>query len=633
MTTSGPLLSPSVELVFVNEWEDEGSTNVGADQTLHIKRDLLMTFAHFTPILQEANFGESKSHRIVIKEVDLVTARLVLQKESAMFNALTKENFLSVLEALEYFHSGVSAMMLRKLERKMVRRDWIDDPLFAIELIRSIGHTNPDLIQPFWDGDDPIAMRAVMVLVSYLCRHLACGHMQASAEQLANFLIVSTNTQELPDAIGVIFDRKDLACYSKQQVAYPFATSPAIPVVPTCECTDTLCTCSRSILPGMSVSATVCLSPPADPNHPNQPPFVAERLLHEATRFQLCLSATATEASLPSACACFNAWVKIGVDKEGDQQGQGRQEVAVLSKPTGWLRGPAAHGGHEYGVTFLGSNLPLHMCGNTLSIEQLAEAGVGEVPLKEVKVNVFFCSYPFRTMACRYLRQCIMETKWEEITQFAKSVTDYDRRLLVGILAGTPFRPFATLAAFCKAGIELDEYCSQHIATSMSAMLERPRRLFTQTGVCTDDDVGAFINTVVPLLSPHARQTLANLLAQQIDPSMIQHTITLSSQMAFLECGVTLAEALPPPVVYEVPQRFVGGSVSVGRPRWAATSHRSPGQQPAVLAQPVTTRPVPFSANQTLDTPAALQGLPLSPSQPEDDGGFPPWDDNKDPYW
>ena len=206
-----------------------------------------------------------------------------------------------------------------------------------------------------------------------------------------------------------MFADEERTLASKEYLIRPFATqdhcSPLRnPFILRCTCTDPLCTCGRLLLPAITATLeanfSVSTYPYLDPAD-NQ-----ERPLNEAINFNLRASGT-VEASRPAACACYRVHAVMSVEREG-------QDVVISSfKSASDRKGYAMHLLGVGAGTTLESQREIVWYSPNLSTDE----GVGEVLLSSVKATVTVYTYPFRTMAVRYLRQCILEAKWTQVTE------------------------------------------------------------------------------------------------------------------------------------------------------------------------------------------------------------------------
>ncbi|CEM35924.1 unnamed protein product [Vitrella brassicaformis CCMP3155] len=546
-SSSESLISPSVELVFVREGEDESAA--GEDQKLHIKRDVLMKFDHFKPALEAGSFAEGKTHRIVIREIGIDVARVVLQKDvNAMLNGLTEDNFLDCVKALDYVHSGISDTMVSKLDGKMLRRNWLEDPLFARQLIESMTHDavarliqssteewpptvsvvalqNPQLLKHGWNSNDSATVGAASKLLSYICHHLASGKLQASADGLARFLVIPTNSPTLSDAIGGVFADREHACKSKTAFIHPFRVYDA-PLYDNPFVTAFIhMTLPRLYIFTRARVRSPSLAPPPAPGLLDYSYWSIRDLSHtltadgekrmrEIASFEIMATATATEASRPSACACYTLHATITTDPSPSTSwGDTRASTEEAREEEGGVEGrvtvvdtSSSFDGVDYAVMLLGSNLGLSFHIPSLTGEELDAKGVGDVLLKDLEMSVTVVSYPYMTIALLYLRQCILQLKWPDITNFAKALPHFDRDFLLPTLAGISFRPFAAVTAWGMVLSKIE--ASSALANVVMDVLQKPVPS-TAAATIRRSDMFEFILTVMWKLDANDRSLLA----------------------------------------------------------------------------------------------------------------------------
>ncbi|CEL94279.1 unnamed protein product [Vitrella brassicaformis CCMP3155] len=480
------------ELVFIKKGEDPDG--VGEDRRLRVSRDTLMQFEYFktSPSFALSSHREEPSNRFVIVDVDPQVAAVVLQVypilsleiehfRPSMITSLTKDNFIDTLVALEYFTGGCSYSILERVAM-MTSKEFQGDSAFAMALLQSLDQPpigrliistcnywargltemvldHPECIRPLYDrvaGDE--ARQAAIVLIDriYLGKLREFWGAVAVTERLERFLTVVTNSQTFPDALYKVFADRQHSLQT-HTVMKPFLSDG-----------------SRSSvrLHGWRLALPVFKGQRSEETLPS------ERTVTEVTRWEVPTNGR-------HRTGCYSISGAFAIEREGQPPVtlHGSDEFTSSMRVT-------INDGHEPPTKVL-----------NLAADELVRKGVGDVRLKEVKLRLTETLFLYASLAMQYLQCCIEQGKWREINNMSRALGRDARETVLGHLTRVEYEyfshPMIVIACWCSGSI------TQQLSPELSSSLAKVDCGELRT---TNDDIGAFLDHVVPLMQPRHQQ-------------------------------------------------------------------------------------------------------------------------------
>ncbi|CEM01976.1 unnamed protein product [Vitrella brassicaformis CCMP3155] len=397
--------------------------------------------------LLDGEFLEGQVRQVSIENVTRPIGEVVLQQEADIVRSLTKDNFLPVMVALDYLHfdtdkiftNGSTQSLLWRIHRWVVVEGWLSDHNLAVKVLDSFGryafiarfihqHVGiraalrpsllkmPEVIREQWrrcergeTHDDGIM--AAVSLVANLGDAISCGLVDVSRQELARFFSNATAHRRCRRPT-------DIFTFSSTSTARPFSGNDTGDFW----CTD-LCVC----VAGLPHPYT-----PHTPDHPGcpLPPSNAisdgDAKVRDVAGWCMVLpDQGGLKGVTESSVKCFTVEASLAIPCSGgkaDEESAVRLHEGSIAVAKGI---PMGDGGSTsasvagFHVVLLSGALGGHICKPSISAAALEEAGAC---LKEVKMKTTICTFPMRALALHYLRMCVAEGCYEEISMMARSI-------------------------------------------------------------------------------------------------------------------------------------------------------------------------------------------------------------------
>jgi len=438
------VMEPSVSVRFAGDGE--------GDTPLVVKEGVIRQYKYFTSVM-DGEFQEGQERQVRIEKISRSIGEVVLQQEVDIVNSLTKDNLLDALIALDYLHfntdqiftTGSNKSLLWRIHRKVVIEGWLADHQLANNLLDSFArypfiarfvHCHPDIcaaVRPFLRKKPDVigeqwrrrergeaendAVKAAVSLVASLGDDISYDAFDVSRQELARLLTNATGSTTLSAACAAIFESDEFSSCSTATVR-PFADERGGSV----ECM------------GFAIDA-VGLPPPYAPYASDDLPDNAisdgDAKLTEVAgwhvKFDPLLGRRAEGESFVSCYApdgCLQVAYPHG-DSDATRPAIRLHDSPTLMDDDKIRMGEEASAGasvRSFGAKLMGGWSWLCGNGRIIGADALAQQGLGDIRLKDVVLQMTVRHFPLRVLALHYLRMCVIEGCYEDISRMAKSL-------------------------------------------------------------------------------------------------------------------------------------------------------------------------------------------------------------------
>jgi len=438
------VMEPSVSVRFAGDGE--------GDTPLVVKEGVIRQYKYFTSVM-DGEFQEGQERQVRIEKISRSIGEVVLQQEVDIVNSLTKDNLLDALIALDYLHfntdqiftTGSNKSLLWRIHRKVVIEGWLADHQLANNLLDSFARypfiarfvhchpdicaavrpflrKNPDVIRDQWrrrESGEAVddAVKAVVSLVASLGDAMSYDPVDVSRQELARFMTNATGSTSLSAAHAAIFESDEFSSCSTATVR-PFADEQG----GTVECI------------GFAVNVAG-LPPPYAPHTGSDLPANAIRdgdaKLTEVAgwyvKFHPVVGRRAEGESFVSCYApdgCLQVAYPHG-DSDATRPAIQLHESPTLMASRKIRMGKVTSTGasvSEFGIKLMGRVSWLFCSARVIGADALPQQGLGDIRLKDVVLQMTVRHFPLRVLALHYLRMCVIEGCYEDISRMAKSL-------------------------------------------------------------------------------------------------------------------------------------------------------------------------------------------------------------------
>ncbi|CEM31909.1 unnamed protein product [Vitrella brassicaformis CCMP3155] len=497
------LVRPSICVRFAGDGE--------ADEPLVVHETILHQFQYFQRLL-DGEFQEGQQREVRIERISRAVGLVVLQHELDIIDSLTKDNLLDAMIALDYlqfdtdkiFTPGSNQSLLWGIHRKVVVGGWLHDNQLATSLLDSFSRyafvarlihqhkdirtallpalrKKPDVISAQWrrcvrgeEADDPI--KAAMSLVDSLVDGLSSGRIDVSRQEVAQFITAATGSTSLAAAHGSVFER-DIFTPSATSSTHPFANDER-----------------RSARCGGINFKVAALPHPYTPHpSPGPPPNAmddADAKVADVGGWHITFDSIDESATRESFARCFapdaSLEISIGADGNGTEAaapaahsggGARRNAIRLHEAPTVMTEKTIHMGGEGSSgpsISHFGANLGEGSVGTHTNRPHISsESLVHGSALKDVIMIMTVRHFPMRALALHYLRLCVQEGRWDDVTLMAKSIhREVAVHMLSWLINALDHRLRLMLCWAAAVGDLPEESCDRIVSTLTTDLIE-----------------------------------------------------------------------------------------------------------------------------------------------------------------
>ncbi|CEM04055.1 unnamed protein product [Vitrella brassicaformis CCMP3155] len=524
--------------------EREITLRFGGEQPpLVIKESVAKQYRYFTQVLSGA-FREGQQQEMRIDSIDRSVALEVLQPDGDIAPAMTKDNFVRDLVAIDYLQplwvtDGNARSLLGQIKRRVVAAGWLADSSVARALLDSFGScpliarlihgfkdiqarlvaalmADPSVLREQWKasvkGQEGEAIKAAIALTEAVGDAISAGNMSASKEQLGLFLQIGTGASSATEAIARVKQHEVFVSTSTSQhaLAVPQPTPSAgnvwFPLDDGRLAVGAYGIPRIAPIPPLAPIAAGVAAPAR--NRVIDPPVeirveapgggvTATTNVTDIKDWGVFVRLSSRLCTEGGTAACFSLdWSVEASNAQGSP-------VPLHAAPT-VSRECVKDEVKYFGVALLGASPFLCYVEPNLPADTLREKGVGDARCSDVKVNLAITTYPMRVMALHYLRKCIKDSHWDEVATIASSLDRAVAMVLMAHWSRMPVRRQLLLMAHWWKGINVNGPTGGFNAADAALLGNAVRRHMA--------DVPAFLRTLGHLLSHEDRNKVFDAL-------------------------------------------------------------------------------------------------------------------------
>ncbi|CEL94341.1 unnamed protein product [Vitrella brassicaformis CCMP3155] len=487
-------MEPSVSVRFAGDGE--------GDAPLVVPESVIRQFKYFTQVM-DGEFQEGQERQVCIEKISRPIGEVVLQQELDIVDSLTKGNLLDALIALDYLQFDIDqiftkgsnqSLLCASIARCVVVEGWLADHQLATCLLDSFArypfiarfiHCHPDIcaalrqslrkktdvIREQWRRrergevqDDSI--KAAVSLVASLGDAMSYDAMDMSRHELAQFLTNATGSTSLSAAQAAVFESDEFSSSSTATVR-PFADGRGGAI-----------TCM-----GFSV-IVVGLPPPYSPCASSNLPANAIRggdaKLTEVAGWHAHIQPVVTAVEGESAVSCYAPYGSLEVsgangDSDATHPAAQLHDSRTLMDMYKIRMGEGAPAGvSSFGVKLVGAYTALYGNDRIISADALAQHGLGDIRLKDIQLTMTARRFPMRELALHYLRMCVIEGRYEEISMMARSIHRQVAEYMVTNMAFVQRHRLPSMLYWAAAieGISLSQYRVETITSALGSYFD-----------------------------------------------------------------------------------------------------------------------------------------------------------------
>mmetsp|Transcript_17975 Transcript_17975/g.51133 ORF Transcript_17975/g.51133 Transcript_17975/m.51133 type:complete len:598 (+) Transcript_17975:207-2000(+) len=397
----------------------------------------------------DGEFREAQQREVRVERISRAVGVVVLQHELDIIDSLSNDNLLDVMIALDYlqfdtdkiFTPGSNQSLLWGIHRKVVVGGWLHDNQLATSLLDSFSRyafvarlihqhkdirtallpalrKKPEVISAQWrrrekrEDETNDAIEAAISLVDSLVDGLSHGRIDVGHQEVAQFITMATGSESLAAAYAAAFEA-DVFIEPSSVTAQPFANN------------------QQGTVMWLGLSFTVVglphpYTPPnSGPTSSSDPPPNAIRdgdaKVADIGGWRVVFERADDGTPVESPPTCFASDASLEIASGGDSDGTVRLygDLEMIGRIHMGDDGPSVR---RFVLQMLGDGIETKATPRNISRESLVQQGVGEARLKDVKMTMTVRHFPMRALALHYLRLCVKEGRWDDVTLMAKSI-------------------------------------------------------------------------------------------------------------------------------------------------------------------------------------------------------------------